>query len=120
MAELRGGKISFQFDDARLDAKGAFTYNLGAPIREAIVGSDGVHGYKELPQVPMIEGIVTDRADLDVVGDILNKTDGTGILTLANGKTVVLRNAWYAGTGNITTDEGEIELKFEGLQAEEV
>ena len=32
---------------------------------EAIVGSDGIHGYKEVPQVGFIEGEITDRSDLD-------------------------------------------------------
>jgi len=120
MAEIRGGKMAILVDGDRLDAKGNFTYNLGEPVREAIVGPDSVHGYKEMPQVPFIEGAITDRADLDLRAALYGKTDATIILEKANGKQVVLRNAWFAGEGSGTTEEGELAVRFEGLAAEEV
>jgi len=107
-------------DGERLDAVGNFSYNLGEPIREALTGPDGVHGYKELPQVPMIEGAVRDRGDLDIRGALLGKTNATVILSKGVNKQVVLRNAWYSGEGTASTEEGEIAFRFEGLSAEEV
>ena len=56
----RAGILFFKVDGAH-DAKGGFTYNLGGAKREAIVGSDAVHGYKETPRVAFIEGEITDR-----------------------------------------------------------
>lgn len=115
----RGGKILFKIDGARYEAKGNFTYNLGADKKEAIVGADTVHGYKSTPQAPRIEGAITDRGDLNLT-QILELDDATVTLELANGKTIVLSGAWYAGDGNVTTEEGEIEIVLEALRGEEV
>ena len=105
----RGGTLSLTVNGVRQDAKGSFSYNLGLPKREAIVGADSVHGYKETPQAPMIEGEITDRGDLDLAA-FVQTTDATVTLQLANGKTIVLRNAWFAGEGTVQTEEGNIVL----------
>ena len=115
-----GGIIFIKRDGIQLQAKGEFTYNLGVPKREAVVGSDEVHGFSEKPQVPMIEGAITDSSDLDLKKDVLEVRDALVTLDLANGKTVVLRDAFYAADGNVKTDEGEVEFKFEGREAEEI
>ena len=119
---LIGGRIELSIDGEVYDAKGDFTYNLGADKREGVVGSDGVHGFKSSPQLPFIEGAITDRGTLDLssVLRLGEEGDVTATLALANGKTVVLRSAWYAGDGNVTTAEGEVQLRLEGLSAVEV
>lgn len=117
--QRRGGIVYLKVNGERYDVKGNFSYNLGRPQRESIVGHDGVHGYKEIPQVPYIEGEITDRGDLDVVG-LLETSEATITLELANGKVVVLRDAWFGGEGEIETEEGVIKVRFEGLSAEEI
>lgn len=108
----RAGRIFVKVDGTQYDAKGDFTYGLGLPKREAIVGSDGVHGYKETPQVPFIEGVFTDSSSLDLA--TLQQIDNATVtLELANGKIVGLSNAWYASEGNVSTGEGEIPVRFE-------
>lgn len=120
MAEQRrAGLIQFQTNGEIQDAKGNFTYNMGAPKREAIIGSDRVHGFKEMPQVASIEGAITDRGTLDL-RLLVTLRDATVTISLANGKVFVLRDAWYAGDGNASTEEGEIGVRFEGANAEEV
>ncbi len=114
----RAGKIFFKTDGVLQDAKGAFTYNLGSDKREGIVGSDSVHGFKETPQIPFIEGEITDRSDLDLAA-FQRIEDSTITLELANGKTIVMRNAWYAADGDVSTEEANIQVRFEGLSAEE-
>lgn len=115
----RGGVIYFKVDGAQYDAKGSFTYNLGKAKREAIVGADAVHGYKETIQPPYIEGEITDRSTLDLAKFVT--LDGATItLELGNGKVISLRDAWYAADGNVETEEGNIQVRFEGLGAEEV
>lgn len=114
-----GGILFLKVNGALLQAKGEFTYNLGKPKREAIVGQDTTHGYKETPQVAMIEGSVTDKDDLSLENLVLTK-DATVTVELANGKTIVLREAWFAADGNVTSSEGEIEVRFEGIDAEEI
>lgn len=115
-----GGLIFVKVNGDVLKAKGAFTYNLGSPKREAVLDAGGgVAGYKESPQVPYIEGAATDSDSLDLKG-ILETKDATVTLELANGKTIVLRQAYYAGDGEVGTEEGELQIRFEGFSAEEI
>jgi hypothetical protein len=116
--QRRAGMIQVQVNGEIFDAKGSWSYNLGRPKREAIVGADRVHGYKEMPQVPMIEGSITDRGTLDI-GALASIKDATVTILLASGKMVVLRDAWFAGEGTATTEEAEIAVRFEGIDAEE-
>jgi hypothetical protein len=114
-----GGIIELKVDGSILSAKGNFTYNLGRPMREAVVGSDAVHGFKETPQACFIEGEITDHASLNL--DALVRTENaTAYLRLANGKAVVLREAWFAGEGTGNTEEGNIAFRLEGTSAEEI
>lgn len=115
----RAGIIYVKVDGGSYDAKGNFQYNLGKPKREAIVGSDGVHGYKETPQVPFIEGEFTDSKDVSLE-KLVGIKDATVTLELANGKVIVLRQGWYASEGTGNTDEGNIGVRFEGMSAEEI
>lgn len=114
-----GGIIEFKANGNLFSAKGSFTYNLGQAKRDPVIGHDSVHGYKELPQAPRIEGAITDRSDLDLQA-LLNLQNATVTLTLANGKIIVLREAFYAGEGDVTTEEGEIQALFHGTSAEEI
>lgn len=119
MAQRRGGIIQLQINGEVYDAKGAFSFNLGRPIREAIIGADGVHGYKETPQVAFIEGEITDRGNLDLER-LVGTTMATITLELANGKVIALRDAWYANEGTGNTEEGNIPVRFEAAGAEEI
>ena len=114
-----GGVIGFQINGEVYQAKGEFTYNLGRPKREAVIGADGVHGHKETPQVPFIEGEITDRKDLDL-NALTTLTGATATLELANGKVIALRDAYYAAEGTGHTEEGNIDIRLEGASAEEI
>lgn len=117
--QRRAGIIFVQVDGQQFDAKGNWSYNLGLPKRDGIVGADRVHGFKETPQIPFIEGEITDRSDVDLA-KLLAIEDATVTLELANGKVVVLRNAWHAGEGTAQTEEANVAVRFEGLSAEEI
>lgn len=114
-----GGIIELKIDGAIYNAKGNFTYNIGRPKRDAVVGSDAVHGYKETPQVAFIEGEITDGPDI-ALDKLVTVEDATVYLRLANSKLIVLREAWYASEGTGNTDEGNIGVRFEGKSGEEV
>ena len=114
-----GGILYLKVDGVQRKAKGDFTYNLGVNKKEMKVGSDSVHGYTEIPQVPFIEGAITDEPDLDLKS-FFNKKGILATLEVANGKVIQLKDAIYAGDGNVTTAEGEIAVRFEGMSAEEV
>lgn len=119
MTNAVGGTIYIAVNGQNLRAKGNWTYNLGLPKREAIVGADGVHGYKTMPQVAYIEGTTTDRGDVDLA-DLVGATDVTVTLDLANGKTIGLFSAWFAGDGTGTTEEGEFNVRFDSSEPAEV
>lgn len=113
-----GGIIKFLIDGVQLPAKGNFTFGLGTPKRETVIGTDGVHGYKETPTAPYIEGAITDSLGTDLKA-LFNLTNVTVLLDLANGKSVVLHDAYYCGDGETSTEEGEVKVRFEGSSAEE-
>lgn len=113
------GVLSFQLDGTTYRMKGTWTYNEGQVKREGIVGADGPHGYSEKPQMPFIEGTITDGRSL-VLKDLTTFDGGTCTLHMRNGKVFVLRDAWQAGDGTVDTDESEIEVRFEGLSGNEV
>jgi hypothetical protein len=119
MAKTIGGIRSLQINGRTYPTKGAWTVDLGGVMREAIVGADRVHGYKETPKVAFIEGALsaTDETDLKALKDT---TDATVVLELRDGTAVVLRGAWAAGEFQRTTEESEIAARFEGVEAEEV
>ena len=113
-----GGVIEIKANGQTIPAKGeSFTYNTGQLKREMVKGADRVHGSKSMIQVPFIEGATSDLSDLDTEA-IKNLENATVILQLNNGKTVVLRDAVYAAEGDGTTEEGEIQLRFEGTSCE--
>jgi hypothetical protein len=114
-----GGTIALKINGDIYFAKGNFTYNLGKAKREAVVGADVVHGYKETPQVPFIEGEITDRNELSLE-DLVTLDDATVTLELANGKVITLSEGWYASEGTGNTEEGNIGCRFEGMNCEEV
>jgi hypothetical protein len=117
--QRRAGLIQLKVNGEIQDAKGTFTYNLGLPKREAIVGADGIHGYKEVPQVPFIEGAITDRGTLDVAA-LAGGKGLTVALSLSNGKDIVLGEAWWAGEGTVSTEEAEIPVRWEGANCAEI
>jgi len=116
---LIAGIIEFKINGEIQQAKGNFTYNLGKPKVEPIIGADGVHGFKGLPQAPKIEGEITDRADLDVEAFVTIR-NATITLSLSNGKVIVLKGAAYTGDGDVQTEEANIQAMFQGIGAEEV
>lgn len=118
-AQRVAGTITFRINGIAYPAKGNFTRNLGRPKRTAIVGSDNaVHGFKEEGQAPFIEGEITDIGALDL--NLLVTGEGLTItLELANGKVFTLFSAWFAGDGDVESEEGKIKVKFEGESAEE-
>ena len=113
------GLIYFKADGQQYKAKGNFTYNLGLPKRESVIGADGFHGYKETPKAPFIEGEITDEASLDLAA-FQNIVDATITLELANGKVFVLRNGFYAADGDAQTEDANVQVRFEGASGEEV
>lgn len=120
MANRRvAGILFFKVNGELFQAKGEFTYRVNPTKREMIPGAATIHGFKEEPLVPFIEGAVTDSDELDLVA-LQQIRDATITLELANEKVIVLREAVYAADGEVTTSEGEVQVRFEGISGEEV
>ena len=117
MAVAVGGTLFFKVNGEAYQVKGNWTYNTGQPKREAIVGMDSVHGYKETPQAPKLSGQITDKPGQST-DSLKNVTDGDLMLEMANGKVFALRNSFYVADGDITTEEGEVQVEFQGLSAD--
>jgi hypothetical protein len=119
MSNRVGGIIELKINGTPMSASGSFTYGIGRNKKEAVVGADRVHGYKETPQVAFIEGEITDRRNLDLEA-LCDLVDATILLEVGNKKRIVLRQAWYAGDGTVSTEEGKIGVRFEGISADEI
>lgn len=115
---LVGGILSLTVGGVRRKAKGNFKYNMGDTIKSAVLGADEVHGYKEMPQTPFIEGEITLTPDM-VETDITSLRNAEVFLEVA-GRTYVLHSAWFASEGDVETEEGNMAVKFEGLSMERV
>lgn len=119
MAGRVGGIITVKIDSQQYQAKGNFTYDIGAPLRAAVVGHDKVHGYSEIPKVAFIAGEFTDDTAIDT--EVLaNITGATVTLDLANGKTIMLRQAWFAEALEGNTEEGNMSVRFEAEKGFEI
>ncbi len=114
MSQRRGGITKMQINGVPVRTKTAVTYSPGQPTREAIVGADGIHGYKETPAVGYIECEITDGPEMSLQ-DLFATKQATVVIQLANGKTFVLNDAYYAGEGSANSEEGAIPVRFEGV-----
>lgn len=113
-----GGIIQVQKNGVLLQAKGNFTFRLSdSPKREAVMGQDGPHGYKETPQIGYIEGEITDDGTLSLT-DVVGGTNDTYTLELATGKIIQATGAYYAGDGVGNSEEGNFQLRVEGTVVE--
>jgi hypothetical protein len=117
MAKRIAGKLFVNVNGTRLSARGNFTWNLGRDKREPIVGCDDVHGFKEMPQAPYFEGEISLTADLDV-DELLTARDATCTLELANGWTLVFRDAFFSAEGVGETEDGKMGIRFDALSAD--
>ena len=111
------GIVFVKIDGQQLKIKANVNCNDGSPKNEMMVGHDGVHGHKSLPQVPFMEGELTVDQKFDVKK--FRKIDGaTATAQLANGKTFVLRGAIDASEGTIGSEESNMAFRLEGTDAE--
>lgn len=117
----RAGIVSFKINGQIYPVKGNIAYSLGKPTREAIVGHDRVHGFKELPTAAFCELEITDGSNISL-DELADVTEATITIELANGKIVILRNAFAINPDGLSvgTEEGNVSLRFEAEEAEEI
>jgi hypothetical protein len=118
MANLVGGTIFVRVNGKQLKAKGAFTINLGFSKNEMVLGHDGVHGPKSMPQIAKIEGAITHDSTNFPLSELAAIANATVTVELADGRVATLREAWQTAELDLSTEEGEITVSFEGVGAD--
>jgi len=118
MATLVGGTLTVRVNGKQLKAKGAFTFNAGHDKREMVVGHDGVHGPKTVPQIPRIEGNVTLDTTNFPLAELAAVANATVTIELADGKVFTLREAWQTSELDVSTEEGEVGVEFQGVSSD--
>jgi hypothetical protein len=97
---------------------GDLKYQVSGFKRETLSGQDGPHGYSELPIPGYISASVRDSSDLKL-SDINAMTNVTVVAELANGKTVIARNAWTVEQQEVNTTDAVFEVRWESTAVTE-
>ncbi len=109
------GTVYLSVDGVSYALAGEFEYNPSKVTRESAIGMDGVHGYIEKPVAPHISGTLRDMNGLSLA-DLNAMTNNTVTAQLANGKLIVGRNMWTVADQTAKATDGNVEVKWEGLQ----
>ena len=118
MARIAG--VAYVKVDGRQYAlRGNFTVSPSLFERTGVAGQDGVHGHIEMPRVPFIAGNLstTDGLSIEELDAI---DDATVTAELANGKAYVLVGAWTKAAHEIDTAQGQVAVRWEGLDCREL
>jgi len=119
MGKRIAGVAYLKVDGASYTLSGSLDVQPMDVKREGKVGLGGVAGYSEMPIMPYIEGEVFLDPELSLLA-LKTVADATVTAELANGKTYVLRNAWWAGDVVAKAADGTTSIRFEGIACEEV
>lgn len=114
-----GGVLTFTVDGNSKQVRGNWTVSPNRVKREGMAGQDGVHGYVEMPVVPGAKGDFTTTPGVSV-SDLQNITDSTVQITMANGTTYVLADAWANPAVEINTSEGRYGIEFGCINCTEI
>lgn len=89
------------------------SWRVSTPTRESAKGQDGIHGYVEKPEVGRIRGKIRDWGGNSVLL-IGNTTNSNITISLANGKTVIGIGMWITELGEVSGEDGTVDVTFEG------
>jgi hypothetical protein len=117
-SNLIAGITQAIIDGTTRQLEGGAKYSASTVRREAMVGQDGFHGWKETPVPGSITMSLRDAGDMSVA-DFNALRNSTVMLVLANGKTVVGRNMGTVDAQEVDTEDAKFEVKFEGPQVSE-
>lgn len=105
------GTIYLTVDGETQNCEGEFEYNLGTPKREALVGSDRYHGYKEEPQAAFVKGNLRRTKGFDIAA--FQNKDGVDLqLRIATGETFVFADGFVGGEGTVNTGTALFAFEF--------
>lgn len=108
------GVASVTINGVSYHISGEGTYRPSGSSRESLVGQDGYHGYKEMPQPGMIKWRGRDSNNL-LVSALNEMANASVVLVPATGKSVIGRNMTRVGDPlEVNTEDGTFEVTFEG------
>ena len=119
MAQRIAGVAFLKIDGSLYPLRGNFTISPSAVERAGIAGQDYIHGYSELPRLPVISGDVSLVQELSM-DDVEATTQSTVTAELANGKTYVLREAWCTSALELNAREGQVRITWQGVSCDEI
>jgi tail tube protein len=119
MAQRIAGIAFLKINGAIYPLRGNLTVSPSVVERAMLAGQDFIHGYSELPRVPVISGDVSLDPQLSM-DDVERAVDVTVTAELANGKTYVLREACCTSALDLNTREGTVRVTFQGISCDEI
>lgn len=113
-----GGTAYVMINGTQYALRGKLEYSTLSTSKTAVVGQDGVHGYKEMPIAPYIKGDFSDLGGVDT--SQLGALDDVPITAdLDNGKVITLNGAWLEGELKVDAEEGKYTAEFRGTSGTE-
>jgi len=120
MAEKKiAGTAYLKVDGKQYTLAGKMNVSPSPIEREGKVGLSGPAGYKEMPRIPFCEADLHTTDDLSVA-DLDAITEATVKVELANGSIYVFREAWTTAAHEIDGAEGQVSVRFEAMEAQEL
>lgn len=117
MALRKIGVAFATIDGEPVDVKGAVEYNLGFAMRESVSGVGGLHGIKETDRPAWVQFTAT-RPDISVLDELLTAHEATVVVGFRDGTVLTLSDSSFVGEGDISSEEDEIQLRYEGRSAD--
>ena len=121
MAKNRiAGTIDVRVDGDTIPVAGdGWTWNIGHPKREPIMGPNGPVGFQEMGQASYIEGAAANVAAIDL-DRLLLAEDVTVVVTAPNGDVLTFFEATQTGEGAESSGDGTVQLRFDAMSAKRV
>lgn len=112
------GTAYFRVDGKSFALVGEFSWSPSTPSREGMYGQDGFHGLKSKPRSGTIKAKLRDSSGVSIYG-LGSLTSANISVELANGKTVVGSGMFQSGDITAESEDGTIDITFEGPDVRE-
>lgn len=113
------GTCYLKRDGVQYALQGGLTIDPLGVTREAMVGLDGPHGFKETPRMPTITATVTKTPELSITA-LQGVTDSTITAECADGTVYVLSEAFQSGDISFNAADGTLSITFTGRKCTEI
>lgn len=114
-----GGTAYLKINGQQKTLAGSWTVSPTTTIKTGVTGLGGFAGHTETPRVPYMEGSLIDNGGLSIK-ELEAIKDATMTLELVNGKTYVGQEMFLAGEPAHDAATGEVSVRFEGRNIDEM